>query len=131
MKESSVDLLIIGAGPAGLMAAVWATRYGISYRIIDGGVELRELLVHGDEVLRHGVPLRVVRGQDAGTSEPADDEAELPGEVVGILHGDVHALAGFGGVRVDGVAGEEDPGCVRPVSSVGVIMVKSSGWKRM
>ncbi|KAL8905681.1 MAG: hypothetical protein Q9207_002495, partial [Kuettlingeria erythrocarpa] len=35
LKESSVHLLIIGAGPAGLMAAAWATRYGISYRIID------------------------------------------------------------------------------------------------
>ena len=29
------DLLIVGAGPAGLMAAAWASRYNISARIID------------------------------------------------------------------------------------------------
>lgn len=29
------DLLIIGAGPAGLMAACWASQYQISFRIID------------------------------------------------------------------------------------------------
>ena len=35
MLESYIDLLIIGAGPAGLMAAAWASRQGISARIID------------------------------------------------------------------------------------------------
>ena len=34
-KISYTDLLIIGAGPAGLMAAAWASRYNISARIID------------------------------------------------------------------------------------------------
>lgn len=34
-SPSHVDLLIIGAGPAGLMAAAWASRYGVSCRIID------------------------------------------------------------------------------------------------
>ena len=33
--ESYVDLVIIGAGPAGLMAAVWASQYEMSTRIID------------------------------------------------------------------------------------------------
>ncbi|KAL8850998.1 MAG: hypothetical protein Q9221_004081 [Calogaya cf. arnoldii] len=33
--ESQCDLLIIGAGPSGLMAALWASRYGIKCRIID------------------------------------------------------------------------------------------------
>jgi FAD binding domain len=32
---SHIDLLIIGAGPAGLMAATWASKYDISTRIID------------------------------------------------------------------------------------------------
>lgn len=32
---SCVDLLIIGAGPAGLVAAAWASRYKISCRIVD------------------------------------------------------------------------------------------------
>ncbi|KAL4737667.1 FAD binding domain-containing protein [Aspergillus similis] len=35
LKTSQVDLLIIGAGPAGLMAACWASQYGMSTRIID------------------------------------------------------------------------------------------------
>ena len=34
-NPSYVDLLIIGAGPAGLMAAAWASRFGISARILD------------------------------------------------------------------------------------------------
>ncbi|MCJ1441242.1 MAG: hypothetical protein MMC23_001728 [Stictis urceolatum] len=35
LPESSVDVLIIGAGPAGLMAATWMSRYGIKTRIVD------------------------------------------------------------------------------------------------
>ncbi|KAK9311634.1 hypothetical protein V1524DRAFT_370967 [Lipomyces starkeyi] len=35
VKESNVDVLIIGAGPAGLMAANWFSRTGTNYRIID------------------------------------------------------------------------------------------------
>lgn len=35
MSDSYVDLLIIGAGPAGLMCATWAARTGIKTRIID------------------------------------------------------------------------------------------------
>ncbi|KAL8719942.1 MAG: hypothetical protein Q9225_003119 [Loekoesia sp. 1 TL-2023] len=34
-RVSFVDLLIIGAGPAGLMAAAWASQYNMSTRIID------------------------------------------------------------------------------------------------
>lgn len=33
--DSKCDLLIIGAGPAGLMAATWAARLGLNARIID------------------------------------------------------------------------------------------------
>jgi phenol 2-monooxygenase len=32
---SDTDLLIVGAGPAGLMAACWAAEFGLSARIID------------------------------------------------------------------------------------------------
>lgn len=32
---SYTDLLIIGAGPAGMMAAAWASQYPISTRIVD------------------------------------------------------------------------------------------------
>lgn len=34
-KTSEVDLLIIGAGPAGLMAAAWASRCKLKTKIID------------------------------------------------------------------------------------------------
>ena len=34
-EESKCDLLIIGAGPAGLMAATWAARCGIHARMVD------------------------------------------------------------------------------------------------
>jgi len=32
---SEVDLLIVGAGPAGLMLAAWASQYSITTRLID------------------------------------------------------------------------------------------------
>ncbi|KAI5962906.1 hypothetical protein KGF57_001346 [Candida theae] len=35
IKESRTDVLIIGAGPSGLMCAVWLARCGIPFRIID------------------------------------------------------------------------------------------------
>ena len=34
-RESYTDLLIVGAGPAGMMAAAWASRYNMTTRIID------------------------------------------------------------------------------------------------
>lgn len=34
-KESRVDVLIIGAGPAGLMMAEWMAKCGINARIVD------------------------------------------------------------------------------------------------
>ncbi|KAF2424502.1 phenol hydroxylase [Tothia fuscella] len=34
-QESQIDVLIIGAGPAGLMAATWMARLGVSTRVID------------------------------------------------------------------------------------------------
>ncbi|GIC86188.1 uncharacterized protein Aud_002553 [Aspergillus udagawae] len=34
-KESAVDVLIIGAGPAGLMAAMWMTKCGITTRLVE------------------------------------------------------------------------------------------------
>jgi phytoene dehydrogenase-like protein len=35
MDNSSVDILIVGAGPAGLMTANWMSRLGVKTRIID------------------------------------------------------------------------------------------------
>ena len=44
---------------------------------------------------------------------PAQDGGELPSEIEGILHRDVHALARFRAVGVAGVAGDEDAGQAR------------------
>lgn len=38
-QRSYTDLLIVGAGPAGLMAACWASQYNMSTRIIDEKTE--------------------------------------------------------------------------------------------
>lgn len=35
MESSTVDVLIVGAGPAGLMTANWMSRLGVKTRIID------------------------------------------------------------------------------------------------
>jgi 2-polyprenyl-6-methoxyphenol hydroxylase-like FAD-dependent oxidoreductase len=35
MKYPSMDVLVVGAGPVGYMAAVTLARYGIDFRIID------------------------------------------------------------------------------------------------
>ena len=35
LSEVTVNVLIVGAGPAGFMAAVTLARYGVSFRIID------------------------------------------------------------------------------------------------
>lgn len=35
LAESSVDLLIVGAGPAGLMLALWASKFDMKTRIVD------------------------------------------------------------------------------------------------
>lgn len=49
IRESYTDLLIIGAGPAGLITAAWASQYDISARIIDKKAS-RVLNGHADGV---------------------------------------------------------------------------------
>ena len=34
-KRSEVDVLIVGAGPSGLMMALWMARLGIKTRVVD------------------------------------------------------------------------------------------------
>ncbi|KAL3466999.1 FAD binding domain-containing protein [Aspergillus heterothallicus] len=71
IRTSKTDLLIVGAGPAGLMAACWASQYGMSTRIIDqksertatghaDGLQSRTLEIFdsfgiADPILRQGV----------------------------------------------------------------------------
>ena len=80
--------------------------------------DLRPFLVEVDQALRDGVPLRRVGAQQFGLGTPLEHGGELPAEIVGVLHGHVHALAGLGAVRVAGVAGNEHarqagPGLIR------------------
>ncbi|KAB8217751.1 FAD binding domain-containing protein [Aspergillus novoparasiticus] len=48
-RDSYTDLLIIGAGPAGLMAACWASQYAIKTRLIDQKSE-RTAAGHADGI---------------------------------------------------------------------------------
>ncbi|KAK6826771.1 hypothetical protein RU639_004573 [Aspergillus parasiticus] len=48
-RDSFTDLLIIGAGPAGLMAACWASQYAITTRLIDQKSE-RTAAGHADGI---------------------------------------------------------------------------------
>lgn len=73
MTMSPVDVLIVGAGPTGLVLALWLQRQGISFRIVDQGSgpaqNSRALVVHArilelyrqldlaDELLSHGYKL--------------------------------------------------------------------------
>ena len=50
-KGNAADVLIVGAGPAGLMAATTLARYGVSFRIIDKRPQ-RVLLGHASGTLR-------------------------------------------------------------------------------
>jgi phenol 2-monooxygenase len=44
-KTDHVDVLIVGAGPAGLMMATWLARCGIKTRIVDKrGTKVRSLI---------------------------------------------------------------------------------------
>lgn len=70
--------------------------------------ESRELVVEGNELLCDLVSLVFVCLQDLLFRGALDHGCDFPAEVVGILHADVHALAGFWGMRVYGVAGEEN-----------------------
>lgn len=53
--------------------------------------------------------LGLVRLEYVAFGNAVADEADLPAEVIAILHRDIHTLASFRRVRVHGVAGEKEP----------------------
>ena len=67
-----------------------------------------KLCVEGDQLLGDVLALGVVGGEDARLATALQDQGQLPGQVVCVLHADVHALARLGRVCVAGVAEEED-----------------------
>ena len=70
--------------------------------------DLRPFLVEVDEALGDRVALDGVGAQQFRLGTSLEHRSELPAEVEGVLHRDVHALAGLRAVRVAGIAGDED-----------------------
>src|SRR5262249_45521467 len=60
-----------------------------------------------DQLLGHGLTFRRVAVQQLWRASPPEDGCELPSEIEGILHGDVHALPRLRAVGVAGIAGDE------------------------
>ncbi|WP_052592928.1 FAD-dependent monooxygenase [Aureispira sp. CCB-QB1] len=101
MKTSNIPVLIIGAGPTGLMAAAQLQRFGIPYRIIEKRkgtttfskalavqartMEIYEQMNIADQALELGIPAQraeiMVKGQDVQTlplSETGADFTPFP-----------------------------------------------------
>ena len=96
------DEIVLGFG--GVRALVVA---------LGGSEDLGPFAVEVDQLLRHRLPFRRVAVQEMRRAAPAQDGGELPSEIEGVLHRDVHALARFRAVGVAGVAGDEDAGQAR------------------
>ena len=57
-----------------------------------------------------GLTFRRVGMQEARRAPLPEDRRQLPSQIEAVLHGDVHALAGFRAMRMAGVAGDEHAG---------------------
>ena len=68
---------------------------------------LRPLAVEVDQLLRRRLALGRIGVQQLGRALAAQHGRELPAQVEGVLHREVHALARLGAVGVAGVAGDE------------------------
>jgi phenol 2-monooxygenase len=60
IQDSQIDVLIVGAGPAGLMAATALTKAGVSVRIVDKRAN-RVTVGHADGVQPRTVEVLHVR----------------------------------------------------------------------
>src|SRR5436190_1485198 len=101
-------MMLSMSAPSGVKRQIGAAELRPLRMLRRGSHDLRPLLVEVDEALSDGVALAVVGAQELRLRSPAEDGNELPAEVVRVLHGDVHALAGLGAVRVAGVPRDED-----------------------
>ena len=68
---------------------------------------LGPLAIEVDQLLGDGLAFVRIAVQDFRRAAPAHDRRQFPSQIEAVLHGDVHALAGFRAVRVAGVAGYE------------------------
>ena len=62
------------------------------------------------QLLGDGMPFVGIGAKEPGAGNAAQNRGELPAEVEGVLHGDIHALAGLGATGVAGIAGDENAG---------------------
>src|ERR1041385_6032932 len=53
---NSLDVLIVGAGPAGLAAAIAATKAGLSYQVVEKGALVNSLLHYPTEMVFFTTP---------------------------------------------------------------------------
>jgi hypothetical protein len=67
--------------------------------------EPREAVVEVDQILRYAPAFGLVCFEDCAVGGTVDYGAEFPSQVVGVLHADVHALAGFWTARGQFVGG--------------------------
>jgi hypothetical protein len=86
-----------------------------SFNVVAGAGRVRaehrgELAVEVDELLGDLLPLLGVGVQQLGLGRAAEHARQLPPEVPGVGHRDVHPLACLGAVGVARVARDEDPG---------------------
>src|SRR5262249_51924823 len=69
-----------------------------------------ELAVEIDELLGDLLTFIRVGMQEFRLGSPSQDGPQLPPQVPGVVHGDVHTLTGLGAVRVTSIAGDEHAG---------------------
>src|SRR5207302_6187295 len=75
---------------------------------MDGGEQLGPFTIELDQFLGNGSPFRGVGMQQGRRAPLAQDRGQLPSEVEGVLHGDIHALPRLWTVGVAGITGDED-----------------------
>ena len=99
-------------GPGGIAAvpdeiALRLGRVGRAAFPVRRGEQRGPFAIEVDQFLCNGPPFRRVGVQQRRRAPLLQDGDELPSQIEGILHGDVHPLPGLRTVSVTGVAGDE------------------------
>ncbi len=105
--QARCDLLIIGAGPAGMAAALAAARSGMRITIVDGH-SMENTLHHGDIVLVRSIGYTPKQGDIVVLTKTTFREASIIKRVIATEGQTVDIDYATSTVYVDGVALEED-----------------------